>query len=169
MTIAELLLPEFDAEMANTRKVLERVPADKLDWRASPQVNTIGWVTRHLAEIPQWTVMTLAMPSFDVNPPGGAKYEPSTETSLPKILATFDKGVAEGRASIAAASDASFAEPWSLLNGGSVMFTMPRYNVVRNFVINHAIHHRAHLLSYLRANDVPAPGMYGPSGDEGKF
>ena len=74
MTIADMLLPEFDQEMAGTRKVLERVPEGKLDWRSHAKSNTIGWVTRHLAEIPGWTNLTLAAPSFDINPPGGEKY-----------------------------------------------------------------------------------------------
>jgi uncharacterized damage-inducible protein DinB len=166
VTIAELLLPEFDEEMANTRKVLERVPEDKFEWRSTPKANTIGWVTRHIAEIPEWMALTLNLPSFDVNPPGGKKYQASTETSLAKILATFDKSVVEARAALVKTNDAQFNEPWSLLSEGKPIFTLPRYKVVRSFVINHAIHHRAYLLSYLRAIGVAVPGMYGPSGDE---
>jgi uncharacterized damage-inducible protein DinB len=149
MRIAELLGPEFDQEMASTRKVLERVPEDKFDWKAHPKSNTIGWVVRHLAEIPAWTGMVLGSESLDINPPGGEKYTPSKETSLAKT------------------GDAKFDEPWSLLSDGTVIFTMPKYSVMRNMVINHLIHHRSHLLVYLRLNDVAVPGLYGPSGDEG--
>ena len=166
MTIAELLLPEFDQEMANTRKALERVPEDKFDWKAHPKSNSIGWVVRHLADIPGWTNMTLGTESLDIHPPGGGGFKPSTETSLAKILETFDANVAAAKVELAKTSDAKFAEPWTLLSGGQVIFTMPKYNVMRSMVINHAIHHRSHLLVYLRLNDVPVPGMYGPSGDE---
>lgn len=169
MTIAELLLPEFDQEMANTRKVLALVPPEKFDWKAHAKSNTIGWVTRHLAEIPGWTNWTLNQPSLDLEPPGGKKFTPSTETDLNKILALFDKNVADAKTAIAATSDATFAEPWSLLKGGAVLMTMPKYNVMRSFVLNHTVHHRAFLCSYLRMIDVPIPGMYGPSGDESAF
>lgn len=166
MSISKLLLPEFEQETASTRKVLERVPEDKFEWKAHAKSNSIGWVVRHLAEIPAWTGMTLGSSELDINPPGGKKYTPSTETSLPKILATFDANVAAAKAALADASDAMFDEPWSLLSGGQVIFTMPKYGVMRSMVINHLIHHRSHLLVYLRLNDVPVPGMYGPSGDE---
>jgi uncharacterized damage-inducible protein DinB len=166
MTIAEMLLPEFDQEMASTRKVLERVPEGKFEWKGHGKSNTIGWVTRHLADIPGWIPLTMGSDSLDIHPPGGEGFKPSTETSIAKILATFDANVAAGRAELEKSSDARFAEPWTLLSGGEKIFTMPKYNVVRSMVLNHAIHHRAHLLAYLRQNDVKVPGMYGPSGDE---
>ncbi len=166
MSIAQLLVPEFDQEMASTRKTLERVPDDKLEWKAHPKSNSIVWVARHLAEIPGWTALTLNSPSLDLNPPGGEPYKPSTAGSRDEILALFDKNVAAARQSLEAANDATFAEPWSLLSGGQVIFTMPKYNVVRTMILNHTVHHRAHLLVYLRLNEIPVPGMYGPSGDE---
>jgi len=169
MTISEMLLPEFEQEMASTRKVLARVPEDKFDWKAHGKSNSVGWVVRHLAEIPAWTGMVLGSSELDINPPGGKKYTPSTETSLTKILETFDANVAAAKAELANTSDAKFGETWTFLSNGQVVFTMPKYNVVRSMVFNHTIHHRAHLLAYLRLNDVPVPGMYGPSGDESSF
>lgn len=166
MSIAQAILPEFDQEMAGTRKVLERVPDDKLGWKAHPKSNTIGWVAAHLSEIPGWVGGTMAQDSWDINPVGGEPYKSPPAESREQILGVFDKNVAEARAAIAAASDEDFAKPWSLLSGGNVLFTLPRIGVIRTFVINHTIHHRAFLCSYLRLNDIPVPGLYGPSGDE---
>jgi uncharacterized damage-inducible protein DinB len=166
MSIGQSLLPEFDQEMASTRKVLERIPGDKLDWKAHPKSNTIGWVGTHLANIPGWTVMTLKTESLDIAPPGGEPFREPKAESVKAILDLFDRNVAEGRATLAAAGDEEFFKPWTLLSGGSPVFTMPRMAVLRSFVLNHMIHHRAHLCVYLRLNDVPVPGLYGPSADD---
>ena len=166
MSISQSLLPEFDHEMANTRKVLERIPGNKLDWKAHEKSNTIGWVGTHLANIPGWTVMTLTQDSLDIAPRGGEPYRTPSAASVKAILEQFDQNVAAGRAALVAARDEEFFKPWSLLRGGATVFTMPRMAVLRSFVINHMIHHRAHLCVYLRLNNVPVPGLYGPSADE---
>ena len=166
MKYSESILPEFDQEMANTRKVLERVPEDKLDWRAHPKSNTIGWVANHLAEMPGWVEGTLTKPSWDIAPVGGEGYQSPKLTTRKEILDLFDRNVAAARKAIAAAKDEEVTQPWSLLQAGKPIFTMPRATMVRNFVLNHMIHHRAILCVYLRLNNVPVPGMYGPSGDE---
>ncbi len=166
MSIAQTFLPEFEQEMASTRKVLERVPNDKLEWKAHVKSNSIGWVAAHLVEIAGWTEGVLTQPNWDVSPPGGPAYEAPKAVSREDLLKTFDEGVAKGLKALVATSDASFAEPWSLLATERPIFTMPRSAVIRTFVINHIIHHRAALCVYLRLNDVPVPGMYGPSGDE---
>jgi uncharacterized damage-inducible protein DinB len=165
MSYAEMILPEFDQEMASTRKVLERVPEDKLDWRAHPKSNTIGWNANHLVEMPGWVAAVLAAPSLDVAPVGGPQYQSPKLASRKDMLDLFDKNVAAARKAIAAAKDAELGQMWSLLKAGQPMFTMPRSAVIRSFVINHIIHHRAILCVYLRMNDIPVPGMYGPSGD----
>lgn len=167
MAIAELLIPEFDQEMASTRKVLECVPDDKLQWKAHPKANTIAWNARHIAEIPGWTAMTMTTSSLDLEPPGGETYKPATANSRDEFLALFDRNVAAGRDALKGTSDATFQEPWSLLKGGQEILKMSKYGIMRNFVLNHIVHHRAHLLAYLRMNGIPVPGMYGPSGDEG--
>jgi uncharacterized damage-inducible protein DinB len=166
MSLSQSLLPEFDHEMANTRKVLERIPADKLNWKAHEKSNTIGWVGMHLAEIPGWTDVTLNRDSMDVAPKDGEPYRTPAATSPQEILDRFDKNVAAARATIAAAADEQFMKPWSLLAGGETVFTLPRAAVLRSFVLNHNVHHRAHLCVYLRLNNVPVPALYGPSADE---
>jgi uncharacterized damage-inducible protein DinB len=166
VSLSQSLLPEFEHEMANTRKVLERIPEDKLDWKVHEKSNTMGWVGMHLAEIPSWAEMALNRDCVDVAPPGGEPYRSPSATSRQDILDRFDKNVAAARAAIAAASDEQLMKPWSLLKGGETVFTMPRVAVLRGFVLNHNIHHRAHLCVYLRLNDVPVPALYGPSADE---
>jgi len=169
MSISQSLLPEFDQEMANTRKVLERIPDDKLDWKAHPKSNTIGWVSKHLADLPSWTTATLQHESLDIAPPGGPAFKLPEAKTRKAMLELFDKNVAEARTAISATSDADFMKTWTLLKGGQKIFAMPRIGVVRSMVLNHSIHHRGHLCVYLRLNDVPVPALYGPSGDEGAF
>jgi uncharacterized damage-inducible protein DinB len=166
MTYAETVLPEFDQEMANTRKVLERIPDDKLDWQAHPKSHTIGWNANHVADLPNWLVETLTKPSLDIAPVGGKPYVFAKLTSRQEILELFDRNVAAARKAIAEVKDEDMASLWSLERGGKSIFTMPRSAVVRGVILNHIIHHRAHLCVYLRLNDIPVPGMYGPSGDE---
>ncbi len=165
MRYAETILPEFDREMANTRKVLERVPENKLQWQAHPKSHTIGWNANHVADIVNWLVQALTRPSLDIAPVGGPRYEFPRLTSRQEILDLFDRNVAAARKAITAVKDEDMGAPWSLSQAGKPFFTMPRSAVARG-VVNHLIHHRAHLCVYLRLNDIPVPGMYGPSGDE---
>jgi uncharacterized damage-inducible protein DinB len=167
MTYGQSILPEFEQEMASTRKVLERVPEDKLDWRPHPKSNTIGWNANHLAEIPGWVAGTLAALEWDIAPPGGPAYQSPNLRTRREILELFDKNVASARQALAAVKDDEIDKTWSLLQAGKPLNTMPRRAVIRSFVLNHLIHHRAILCVYLRLNDIPVPGMYGPSGDEG--
>ena len=166
MAMNKALLPEFDMEYANARKMLERVPDDKLAWKPHAKSFSMGDLATHLAEIPQWMAITLEQDSFDVAPPAWQKYERPKLNSCKEILAAFDKSVAAARATLEKATDEKLMQPWSLVKGGETMFTMPKIAVVRSFLMNHAIHHRAQLGVYLRLNDVAVPGMYGPSADE---
>jgi uncharacterized damage-inducible protein DinB len=166
MSYAETILQEFDQETAKTRKVLERIPEDKMNWRAHPKSNTIGWNANHLAEIPGWVEGMLTKPSWDIAPAGGQAYQSPKLTTRQEVLTVFDRNVAAARKAIAAVKDQEIVQQWSLLQGGKPLFTMPRTVVIRNFVLNHLIHHRAILCVYLRLNDIPVPGMFGPSGDE---
>jgi uncharacterized damage-inducible protein DinB len=162
MKTSEALLPEFDQEMANTRKVLERVPEDKLGWKPHVKSFSMGRLATHVATLPLWVNTTMAQDQLDVSHPYKAP-EPATNRELLEI---FDKGAAEARAIIAGSEDNAFLQPWSLMNGTLVLFTMPKIAVLRSFVMNHLIHHRAQLGVYLRLNDVPVPGLYGPTADE---
>jgi uncharacterized damage-inducible protein DinB len=169
MGMSQALLPEFDHEMQNTRKVLERVPEGKPDYRPHPKSMAMARLAAHVAEIPRWAGMTLSTESLDINPPGQPPRTPSMMTSRQELLAGFDRVVAESRAAIAGASDAELVKPWTLLAGGRTVLTMPKAAVLRSFVLSHLIHHRAQLGVYLRLNDVAVPSIYGPSADEGAF
>ncbi len=164
-SLAASLLPEFDLEMAGTRKVLERVKDE--DWAFKPHAKSfsMGELAGHVATIPEWLTGTLNAPSFDMAP-GGVPAEFSRPASAREALALFLEGVKAARAALEATADPAFAEPWSLLENGKAWFTMPRSAVVRGFVMNHLIHHRAQLTVYLRLRDVPVPALYGPSADE---
>jgi uncharacterized damage-inducible protein DinB len=166
VSYADTILAEFDRETANTRKVLERVPDDKLDWQAHPESHTVGWNANHLAEILGWVEGALTTPSWDIAPIGGEPYQSPKLTSRQEILDLFDRNVVAARKAIAAVKDDEMTQPWSLLNAGSPLFTMPRATMMRRFVLNHLIHHRAVLCVYLRLNDTPVPRMYDPSEDD---
>ncbi|MBZ5533949.1 MAG: DinB family protein [Acidobacteriia bacterium] len=165
MAISQALLPEFDHEMSNTRRALERVPDGKLSWKPHTKSMSMGGLATHLSTIMQWTGAIVGGDSFDV-----ASAPPTPELkSRDEILKTFDSSVASARKAIAGASDADLMKPWSLLAGGKTVFTMPKIAVLRSFIMNHPIHHRGQLTVYLRLNDVSVPSIYGPSADEGQM
>ena len=161
-----MLIPEFDHEMANTRKALERVPEEKFGWKPHEKSMSLGRLASHLAEIPSYTSRTMESESLDVRPPGQPPYQPLTTASRAEVLELFDKNVAAARTALAAASDSQLMTPWTLLAGGQPMFTLPRVGVVRGMILNHLIHHRGQLSVYLRLTGVPVPSLYGPSADE---
>src|SRR5262249_2720878 len=169
MSIAESMLPEFDQEMAGTRKTLERLPEDKYDWRPHEKSFTMGALASHIANMIGWATVTIEQDSFDFAPPGAEQYREEPVKSRAELLEKFDKGLASARAALAAASDEAMMTPWSLLKGGEAIFTMPRVTCLRSMIFNHLIHHRAQLTVYLRLNDVPVPALYGPSADEGEM
>lgn len=166
MPINDYLLPEYDQEMAKTRKVLERVPEDRYGWRPHAKSWTTAALATHIVNMTGWAVDTMEKDSFDIAPPGAPPYKEEPLTSRKELLERFDKNVAAARAAFAKATDDHWGNSWSLLSGGAPLFTMPRFAVVRGFILNHTIHHRAQLGVYLRLCDVPVPSIYGPSADE---
>jgi uncharacterized damage-inducible protein DinB len=169
MKLNQALLAEFDHEMVSTRKTLERVPDGKFGWKPHEKSTAMGYLAIHIATLPTWAVDTIQRESFDLAPEGGQPYKLPEPASTKEILDLFDKSVAAARAAIGEASDEDLSKPWSLLKTGQVLFTMPRAAVLRSFVMNHGIHHRAQLGVYLRLNDIPVPAIYGPSADEETF
>ncbi|HXN25369.1 MAG TPA: DinB family protein [Candidatus Dormibacteraeota bacterium] len=169
MTISGALLPEFDQEMANTRKTLERVPDDKLGWKPHEKSGTMGWLAGHVANIPDWATFTIKQDSLDLQPKGVSPQPPAAPKSRKELLDIFEKNVATARAAIAGASDEHLFKPWTLLKNGKTLMTLPRVACLRGFVMNHLIHHRAQLGVYLRLNNIPVPAIYGPSADEGSM
>jgi len=167
MALSDGLLPEFDQEMAGTRKTLERVPEEKFDWKPHEKSTALGGLATHLANLPWWAVITIEQDSLDLAPPGAPPPRIEPARSRQEVLEAFDRNVAAARAAIAGASDGEWLKPWTLLSGGNEIMTLPKLAVLRSFVLNHNIHHRAQLGVYLRLNDVPVPSLYGPTADEG--
>src|SRR4051812_121191 len=161
MPIIDALLPEFEHEMANTRRVLERVPDDRLGWRPHPKSWTMGALATHLATLPSWTAETINRTELDVMPAGQPPQRPVEVRSREELLARFDGHLAAARAALMDVSDAALLQNWTLLSGGKPILTLPRAAVLRSFVLSHTIHHRAQLGVYLRLNDIAVPAIYG--------
>lgn len=164
MAIRDMILPEFDMEVANTRKILERLPDDKFDWQPHPKSMKLGALAGHLIDVLGWTVETLTQDGYDVGASDMKMPEPPKNRQ--EALDRFEKTVIKARAALAAVTDEALMLPWSMHKGEQVFFTMPRIAVLRGFVLNHSIHHRAQLGVDLRLNDVPLPNIYGPTADE---
>jgi uncharacterized damage-inducible protein DinB len=163
MPLVDALMPEFDHEMTLTRKLLERVPDDRLDWKPHAKSMSLGQLATHLATLPRWGAITITESEFDV---AGNPVNPAI-TSRAEMLSTFDGLVAGTRAALAGKSDAELMAPWTLRSGTHAIFSMPKASVWRSFVMSHMVHHRGQLTVYLRMHDVPLPSIYGPSADEG--
>ena len=160
--ISQSLLPEFEHELATTRKVLERLPEDKWTWKPHAKSMDLGSLATHVANLANWMAVTINVPELDL-PPG---FKMELLANRADLLAFFDREAAAAKAALAGCSDESMMQPWTLKVAGHAVFTMPRVAVIRSMVMNHLIHHRAQLALYLRLNDVPVPSMYGPSADE---
>jgi len=164
MAIKDALLPEYDHEMATTRKLLDRVPLPQADWKPHTKSMTLAELAAHLVEIPGWVGSIVECSSVDLG--SGQDHNRTLYGSNADLLAAFDQNVAKARAAIASKSDADMMEIWSLKRGETVLMTMPKVAVLRGFLLNHLIHHRGQLSVYIRIQDVPLPSIYGPSADE---
>lgn len=162
MAIKDALLPEWDHEMASTRKVLAAMADHRLDFTPHAKSWPMVKLATHVVTMGLWAHMTCTLDALDL---AGSPPAPKPG-SVAEVLAIFDEWAAKGRAAIEATDDAAMMAPWALKNGDHVIFSMPRVTVLRSFVFNHLIHHRGQLTMYLRLTDAKVPGMYGPSADE---
>jgi uncharacterized damage-inducible protein DinB len=161
MAIKDALLAEYDHEIATTRKLLERLPDERLAWKPHPKSMSLGGLGTHLANLPTWAGNILDETFFDL-----AGMTVATEkTSRDDILKTFDENTKRAR-QMMDKTDAEYVARWSLRRGGQEMFSLPRIAALRSFVMSHIIHHRGQLSVYLRLNDIPVPPIYGPTADE---
>jgi uncharacterized damage-inducible protein DinB len=159
MAMADALLPEFDEEMKTTRRVIERVPSEKGEWKPHPKSFSMAHLTQLVATMPGWVTKVVQGKHIDLSE--GPGYSTQKTESL---LQQFDKHVGEARAAIVAAKDADYAKLWELRMGDKVLMSLPRGVVVRQ-TINHLVHHRGQMTVYLRLLDVPVPPTYGPTAD----
>ena len=165
MPIKDLLLPEFDQELRNTRTMLERIPdtLDKHDFKPHEKSMSLAKLAAHTAQLPAMLTIILTTPEFDYAKSG---VKPLVMQSRAQLLAAFDKLSAEAHALLEATTDRSMHETWKLSRNEKLFYDGSRYNAIRNMFFNHIIHHRAQLGVYLRLNDIPVPNTYGPSADE---
>ena len=165
MPIADMLISELEREAKTTRRVLERVPDDKLTWKPHTKSMSLGRLAQHVATIPGNISGMAKLDGYDVE-----KFsEPPALESTAAIVAAFDASVAQAKADLAATDDAAMMKDWSFKMGGKPIMTIPRIGVFRTMLLNHLYHHRGQLSVYLRLLDVPVPSIYGPSADENPF
>jgi len=163
MALKDGLLAEFDHETATTRRLLARVPDDRLAWKPHDKSMTLGALATHLGELPRWADAILNQPHVDL---ASTSIVRDALGSCAELLAAFDAQVAATRAMLDR-TDAELSAYWSLRRGDQEIFTMPRASAFRTFVLYHLVHHRGQLSVYLRLNGIPVPSIYGPSADEG--
>ena len=164
MRLVDLLLPEFDHEMASTRRVLARAPDAMLSWRPHERSWTLGGISTHLAHLPSWGVSILKKNNYDLVRDAGDR--PVEKISVADVLATFDRHVSDARAALVEITEGELIVPWSLKRDGVVMMSVPRIQAFKSFAINHAVHHRGQMTVYLRLLNIPLPPIYGPTADE---
>src|SRR5438034_6495148 len=153
MTIRDALVQEFDVERPFTRRSLERVPIAKFDWKPHEKSMTLGWLATFLALVPTWGVMTIEKDEFDPTAASGST-QPSLPTSTAELLKLFDQNYGKFRAVLAATTDAHLLMEWTLRAGGDTWFTQARWLVLREYILNHIIHHRPQLGVYLRLQGI---------------
>lgn len=166
MDVREEMLGEFHDELAATRKVLERIPEDKLTWKPHAKSMTLGQLAMHLATLPGGIATMTRADSFDLLKGGGGSQVAETNAD---IRAALDRSVADVEKTLKEMSEEAAKAPWTLLRGGHTILTRPRYKVWRTILLNHWYHHRAQVAVYLRLLDIPVPAIYGPSADEQPF
>jgi uncharacterized damage-inducible protein DinB len=163
MTMIESVRREFAHEAHTTRRLLERLPDDKLSWRPHKKSFTAGALGSHIVDCVRWTPLVFGGDELDLDP---ATYKPLVATSVAHLLTAFDADVAAGSQALSDATDAALLQPWRLRFRGQMRFEKPRIDVFRDFTLSHMVHHRGQLSVYLRLLDVPVPGAYGPTADE---
>jgi uncharacterized damage-inducible protein DinB len=166
LKFADVLLAEFDREAGLTRRVLVRVPPDRLEWRPHDKSMTLGRLVTHLAELPGWGASLVATTEYDL---ADRPAPDQTDPTLDVALARFDANVAAARHAILSRTDPELLAPWTLKSEGRELFTVPRLIALRTLLLEHSTHHRGQLTVYLRLLDVALPPLYGPSADEGRI
>lgn len=162
----QAFIGEFEHEAKSTRRMLERVPEDKWDWKPHEKSMTMRQLTTHIAEMPGWMPMMLTTKELDMGSEAAKGFAPAVINNRKELVDLFDANLKKARESLAAAGDDVMKETWTFRNGDAVIFSLPKSGVVRSMILNHFVHHRGQLSVYLRLNDVPVPSIYGPSADE---
>ncbi|MYA11729.1 MAG: DinB family protein [Gemmatimonadetes bacterium] len=163
--LSKSILPAFNQIVDGTKSVLAAVPEDQLDWRPHDKSWKLGELATHLANLPSWTMATLSVSEFDISPADGGPPPMAALTTGAEMVAALEENAAAARGAIENCTDADLASPWTMLVAGEARFTLPKAVVLRTFIMDHMIHHRAQLGVYLRMLDVPVPQLFGPTAD----
>jgi uncharacterized damage-inducible protein DinB len=162
MSIGEMMIPEFDQEVQNTRKTLALLPDGQFDYKPHAKSMALGRLAGHVAEMTGWISHVLKTDELHMT----AKDVPCIAKSRAELLEQFDKMAAESREALSKATDEQMAAIWTLTWEGKQIFAIPRVACIRGMCLNHTIHHRAQLGVYYRLLGIAVPGVYGPSADE---
>jgi uncharacterized damage-inducible protein DinB len=166
--MTDLFLAQLEREAAVSRRVLERVPDGRSDWKPHEKSMPLGYLSFLVASMPSWIGMAITLDELDINPPGGSPYRPQSTGTVKELLQTHEDAVAKGRAGLQGTTDEHLLTSWKLLVAGQVVANDPRHVVISD-AFTHLAHHRGQLTVYIRLNDAPVPSVYGPSADERGF
>ena len=164
MAIKDAFIGELKHESSLTKKMLERIPLDKKEWMPHEKSMSLGRLATHVAEITHWVSDIIHIDDFDFMK--NFNFTPRIASSTEELLDIFQTNLDKAIADLLAMTDEDFGKSWTVRRGEQVMYNTPKKIAIRNFALNHMIHHRGQLSVYLRLLDVPVPGMYGPSADE---
>lgn len=165
MPIIDGMLQELEQEAQTTRRVLERVPADKLDWRPHPKARTLGELAMHIARVPGGVAELIGSPS----PAQVPQFSNPDLQSAAELIPLLDESIAKAKTKLSGMADEEILATWTMMQGEREVFSLPRVALLRSIMLNHWYHHRGQLSVYLRELDVPIPSIYGPSADENPF
>jgi uncharacterized damage-inducible protein DinB len=168
MKITELFLDQLKSEESGTRRVLERVPEGRNDWKPHEKSMPLGYLSALVASMPGWIEFMVNRDELDIASAEGAKFKPQIPATNRELLYAFDKSLAKARGALQAATDERLMTPWKFIVAGQLADERPRYMMIRDAVFSHLAHHRGQLTVYLRLNEALVPAVYGPSADEGR-
>jgi len=168
MKITELFLDQLKSEEGGTRRVLERVPEGRNDWKPHQKSMPLGYLSALVASMPGWIEFMVNRDELDIASAEGAKFKPQIPATNRELRDVLDKSLAKARGALQATKDERLMTPWKFIVAGQVADERPRYMMIRDAVFSHLAHHRGQLTVYLRLNEAPVPAVYGPSADEGR-
>jgi uncharacterized damage-inducible protein DinB len=169
MKLTELFMAELEREAAATRRVLERVPEGRNDWKPHQRSMALGYLASLVAGMSGWIAFMVNLDELDINSPGGAEFRTKEVGTTRELLQCLDSGVADACRALKRTTDEHLLTPWKFVVSGHVAAEQPRHIMIRDAVFNHLAHHRGQLTVYLRLNEALVPAIYGPSADEGGF
>jgi uncharacterized damage-inducible protein DinB len=166
MNYTDIFLADLEREIPVSRRVLERVPEGRFDWKPHEKSMPMGYLAMMVATMPEWLGMVVDMDEMDIAPKDGPKFNPPPLKTSADLVQALDAAAVKGRAALKGTNDAHLATNWKLLSGGKVLQETPRHVQIRDGVLSHWAHHRGQLTVYLKMLGAKIPSIYGPSGDE---